>query len=124
MFLATLKPKSLAKLQAFPALFDAARLRSSRTFREFDDVYTAPLHGFRGVDHYWSSSSSGPWLEHITVPTLVLNARNDPFLPQADLVAAAGRAAPCVLLEFPARGGHVGFSGAWLAARLIEFFRK
>jgi uncharacterized protein len=124
MFLSTLKPKSLAKLEVFPGLFDAARLRSARTFREFDDLYTAPLHGFRGVDHYWTSSSSGPWLEHIAVPTLVLNARNDPFLPHADLVAASAKAAPGVLLEFPARGGHVGFPGSWLATRLIEFFRK
>lgn len=124
MFLSTLKPKSLAKLTAFPGLFDAARVAASRTFREFDDVFTAPLHGFRGVDHYWTSSSSGPYLERIAVPTLVLNARNDPFLPEQDLVAAAQRAAPCVLLEFPPRGGHVGFPGAWLARRLIDFFRK
>jgi predicted alpha/beta-fold hydrolase len=124
MFLSTLKPKSLAKLQAFPGLFDAERLSGSRTFREFDDVFTAPLHGFRGVDHYWSSSSSGPWLEHVAVPTLVLNARNDPFLPEQDLVTATRKTAPCVLLEFPPRGGHVGFPGAWLAARLIEFLQK
>jgi predicted alpha/beta-fold hydrolase len=124
MFLSTLKPKSLAKLETFPGIFDRSRLAASRTFREFDDVFTAPLHGFRGVDHYWASSSAGPWLQHIAVPTLVLNARNDPFLPEQDLVAAAQRAAPCVLLEFPPRGGHVGFPGAWLARRLIEFFRK
>jgi len=124
MFLGTLKPKSLAKLEAFPGIFDAARLRASRTFREFDDVFTAPLHGFRDVDHYWTDSSSGPWLEHIAVPTLVLNARNDPFLPEQDLVAAAQKAAPSVLLEFPSRGGHVGFPGAWLAQRLIDFFRQ
>jgi hypothetical protein len=124
MFLGTLKPKSLAKLEVFPGIFDAARLRASRTFREFDDVFTAPLHGFRDVDHYWTDSSSGPWLEHIAVPTLVLNARNDPFLPEQDLVAAAQKAAPSVLLEFPSRGGHVGFPGAWLAQRLIDFFRQ
>ena len=124
MFLATLKPKSLAKLATFPGLFDAARVRGASTFRVFDDAFTAPLHGFRDVDHYWNSSSSGPWLEHIAVPTLVLNARNDPFLPEANLVAAARKCAPSVLLEFPARGGHVGFSGPWLAARLIEFLRK
>jgi uncharacterized protein len=124
MFLSTLKPKSLAKLEVFPELFDGARVRASRTFREFDDVFTAPLHGFRGVDDYWTSSSSGPWLERIAVPTLVLNARNDPFLPERDLLAAAGKAAPCVLLEFPPRGGHVGFSGSWLAARLLKFLQK
>jgi predicted alpha/beta-fold hydrolase len=124
MFLATLKPKSLAQLASFPGLFDAARVSTSRTFREFDDAYTAPLHGFRDVDHYWNSSSSGQWLAHIAVPTLVLNARNDPFLPEESLLAAAEKCSPSVLLEFPDRGGHVGFSGSWLAARLIEFLRK
>lgn len=124
MFLSTLKPKSLAKLEAFPGIFDRSRLAASRTFREFDDVFTAPLHGFRDVDHYWTSSSAGPWLDRVALPTLVLNARNDPFLPEQDLVAAAKQAAPCVLLEFPPRGGHVGFPGEWLARRLIEFLRK
>ena len=123
MFLSTLKPKSLAQLERFPRLFDQAKLRRARSFREFDDIYTAPLHGFRGVDHYWTSSSSGPWLERIQVPTLVINARNDPFLPEPALEAAAARAASSVLLEFPRTGGHVGFRGAWLARRLIEFFR-
>ena len=123
MFLATLIPKSLRQLESFPGLFDAARLRTARTFREFDDLYTAPLHGFRGVDHYWTASSSGPWLEHIRVPTLVLNARNDPFLPEPALLAAACRAAAPVLLEFPRSGGHVGFPSRQLVARLIDFFR-
>ena len=124
MFLGTLRPKSLAKLALFPDLFDGERVRAARTFREFDDVFTAPLHGFRGVDDYWTRASSGPWLEHITVPTLVLNARNDPFLPEDALIAAAAKASKAVLLEFPANGGHVGFPGRWLAKRLIDFFRK
>ena len=123
MFLSTLRPKSLAQLERFPALFDAARVARSRTFREFDDAYTAPLHGFRDVDHYWNSSSSGPWLEHVRVPTLVVNARNDPFLPEPELLAAARRTAPCVTLEFPRGGGHVGFRSAWLAQRVTGFFR-
>jgi predicted alpha/beta-fold hydrolase len=124
MFLATLKPKSLAQLERFPGLFDRARLSASRTFREFDDTYTAPLHGFRDVDHYWNSSSSGPWLERIVVPTLVINARNDPFLPEDALMSATRKAAPCVLLELPRTGGHVGFRADWLRRRLIEFFRS
>jgi hypothetical protein len=122
MFLSTLKPKSLEQLARFPGLFDAARLRRASSFRDFDDVFTAPLHGFRGVDHYWSASSSGPWLERVAVPTLVLNARNDPFLPEKNLLAAGSKAAPCVQLEFPRRGGHVGFPATWLARRLIEVF--
>lgn len=123
MFLATLKPKSLAKLAHFPGIFDAARLHAARTFREFDDVFTAPLHGFRDVDHYWTSSSSGPWLERIRLPTLVMNARNDPFLPEAALIAATRNAAPCVSVELPRSGGHVGFRRYAFTQRLLEFFR-
>ena len=127
-FLSTLKPKSLAKLEAFPDLYDAGQVRRARSFREFDGAVTAPLHGFRDTDHYWSSSSSGPYLERIRVPTLVLNARNDPFLPEHDLLAAAQKAAPSVVLEFPRTGGHAGFLAgpfpgrhSWLPHRLFEF---
>ncbi len=123
-FLATLRPKSLAKLERFPGLYDAARVRSARSFREFDDLVTAPLHGFRDVEHYWSAAASGPWLGRIRVPTLLLNARNDPFLPEQALLAAARNAAPCVLLEFPRSGGHVGFPHPWLAQRLLNFLEQ
>lgn len=130
-FLSTLKPKSLRKLEAFPGLFDAARVSSARSFREFDDVVTAPLHGFRDVDHYWTSASSGPYLRGIRVETLLLNARNDPFLPEHALLAAAQDAAAPVLLEFPRTGGHVGFlSGPfpgrhdWLPKRVLDFLLK
>ena len=130
-FLGTLKPKSLAKLERFPGLYNAAKVRAARSFRDFDNTVTAPLHGFRDVDHYWSAASSGPWLERICVPTLLLNARNDPFLPEHALLAAARRAAPCVVLEFPRTGGHVGFiSGpfpghhGWLANRLLDFLEQ
>ncbi len=128
MFLSTLKPKSLRKLEAFPGLFDAARVSAARSFREFDDMVTAPLHGFRGVDHYWTSASSGPYLHAIRVPTLLLNARNDPFLPEQDLLGAARDCSASVLLEFPRSGGHVGFlSGPfpgrhdWLPQRILHF---
>jgi predicted alpha/beta-fold hydrolase len=123
MFLATLKPKSLAKLARFPNLFDGERLARARTFREFDDLYTAPLHGFRDAAHYWSASSSGAWLAHIRVPTLVINARNDPFLPEPALLAATRDAASSVTLEFPPSGGHVGFAAGWLRRRLLDFLR-
>ena len=127
IFLSTLKPKSLAKLEKFPGLYDAAKVRAAKCFREFDDLVTAPLHGYRDSAHYWSTASCGPWLERVRVPTLVVNARNDPFLPEAELLAAARNAAPCVVLEFPRSGGHAGFPGgfrqqAWLPQRLLEFF--
>jgi predicted alpha/beta-fold hydrolase len=126
-FLSTLKPKSLAKLEKFPGIYDAAAVRAARCFRDFDDVVTAPLHGFRDVDHYWSAASSGPYLERIRVPTLLVNARNDPFLPEHALLAAARKAAPSVVLEFPRTGGHAGFltgpfpGRPWLPQRLLEF---
>ena len=130
-FFSTLKPKTLAKLEVFPGLYDGARVREARTFREFDGLVTAPLHGFADTDHYWTSSASGPWLEHIRVPTLLLNARNDPFLPEQALLAATRKAAPCVVLEFPATGGHAGFLAGplrgdrdWLSRHLLEFLAK
>ena len=132
MFLRTLRSKSLAKLRMHPGLFEVARLRAARTFWEFDDAVTAPLHGFLGADDYWARSSSAPWIGRIRVPALVLNARNDPFMPAAvlDKVArelrdACGlRDAPVpVVLEFPPTGGHAGFPGRnrWLARRVFDF---
>jgi predicted alpha/beta-fold hydrolase len=126
-FLDTLRAKSLAKLERFPGLYDAGAVRASRTLREFDDLVTAPLHGFRNTDDYWTRASSKPGLKNIRVPTLVINARNDPFLPAAAL-PGPGDVSAAVTLEQPGEGGHVGFvSGAfpgdigWLPRRLLEF---
>jgi predicted alpha/beta-fold hydrolase len=127
-FLRTLKAKSIAKLGSHPGLYDAASVRTSRTLREFDDLVTAPLHGFRNTDDYWTRASSKPELKSIAVPTLVLNARNDPFLPAAALPGPA-EVSPTVTLEQPEEGGHVGFvSGPfpgrleWLPRRILAFF--
>jgi predicted alpha/beta-fold hydrolase len=128
-FLATLRPKAIAKAASFPGLYDAARVRAARTFYEFDNVVTAPLHGFRDTDDYWARASSAPYLERIRVPTLLVNARNDPFLPEHELEAATRNAAPALVLEFPRSGGHAGFlSGpfpgrhTWLPQRIFGFF--
>ncbi len=113
MFLRSMKPKALAKLRLHPGLFDADRLRAARTLREFDDVFTAPLHGFRDAADYYARASAGPQLARIRIPALVLNARNDPFLPAGALPAQAD-VGPCVTLWQPAHGGHVGFAtGRW-----------
>jgi uncharacterized protein len=122
IFLKTLKKKTFAKLNRKQIAIDARRLKRARTFWEFDDTVTAPLHGFLGADDYWARSSSGPWLGRIRVPTLVLNARNDPFMPQESLDALPDTP-PNVVLEFPRTGGHAGFPGRnrWLARRVIEF---
>jgi uncharacterized protein len=127
-FLMTLRRKAAAKLARFPGLFDGARVARSRTLREFDDLVTAPLHGFRDAADYWLRASAKPWLAHIRVPTLVVNARNDPFLPAASL-PRADAVSPQVTLEFPATGGHVGFVHGpfpgrydWLPQRIASFF--
>jgi uncharacterized protein len=110
MFLATMKPKALAKWQQHPGLFDRERLARARTLYEFDDVFTAPLHGFAGTDDYWARASARPHLHRIRIPALVLNARNDPFVPM-DSLPRAGEVSPSVVLWQPAYGGHVGFPG-------------
>ena len=129
-FLATLKRKSLAKLAAHPQIYDAALVRSARTLRDFDNVVTAPLHGFRDTDDYWTRASSKPWLSHISVPTLLVNARNDPFLPQQALPTEP-EVSRFVTRDFPDEGGHVGFvTGAfpgrldWLPRRIIDFWHS
>jgi predicted alpha/beta-fold hydrolase len=122
-FLATLKRKSLAKLERFPGLYDPGRVRRASTLREFDELVTAPLHGFGGTDDYWARASSAPLLGRIRVPTLLLNARNDPFLPERALERAARGASSALQIEFPPAGGHAGFAGRgnWLARRVFEF---
>jgi predicted alpha/beta-fold hydrolase len=127
-FLATLKPKSLAIAARFPGLIDPARIRLARSLHAFDDVVTAPLHGFDDAFDYWTRASSKPWLARVAVPALVLNARNDPFIPARSL-PKAGEVSKAVVLEQPAHGGHAGFArgpfpgdAGWLPRRLLHFF--
>ncbi len=108
MFLATMKPRALAKLALHPGLFDRDRLLAARTLYAFDDVFTAPLHGYRDTPDYWARASAKPHLARIRIPALVLNARNDPFVPGASLPGAA-QVGRHVTLWQPAHGGHVGF---------------
>ena len=128
-FLDTLKPKGRAMARRFPGLLDETRLRHVRTMYDFDDVVTAPLHGFTGTADYWRRASSKPWLPHIAVPTLVLNARNDPFVPDSSLPGPA-EVSRDVVLEQPVEGGHAGFlegsfpgRHTWLPRRVLQFLR-
>ncbi len=128
-FLQTLKQGAAAKLLRFPGLFDERRMLDAATLYQFDDVVTGPLHGFAGAHDYWRRASSKPWLNAIRLPTLVLNAQNDPFLPSHAL-PTSDRVAAAVKLEYPREGGHVGFvSGSlpgrldWLPDRLLYFFQ-
>jgi uncharacterized protein len=115
MFLRSMKPKAMAKLRQHPGLFDAARLAAARDLYEFDDVFTAPLHGFRDADDYYERASAKPLLPRIRIPALALNALNDPFVPAASL-PRRGEAGAHVTVWQPREGGHVGFPlGRWPA---------
>jgi len=127
-FLATLKAKALHKAARFPGMLDAQAIATASTFREFDTLVTARLHGFRDADDYWLKVSSKPLLKSIAVPTLVVNARNDPFLP-AWALPIPGEAASAVSLEQPESGGHAAFPSGpfpgnldWLPRRLMQHF--
>ena len=115
MFLRTMRPKALRKLAQHPGLFDREALLAARDLYAFDNVFTAPLHGFRDTDDYWARASAKPHLASIRIPALALNAGNDPFVPVQSL-PTAGQAGDRVTLWQPREGGHVGFaSGRWPA---------
>ena len=109
MFLRSMKPKALAKLKQHPGLFDAQRMLDSKDLYEFDNVFTAPLHGFQNTDDYWRRASALPLMANIKIPGLALNALNDPFIP-ADSLPSTHTVSPCVELWQPPHGGHVGFA--------------
>ncbi len=108
MFLRTMVPKALKKLEQHPGLFDRDALLAARNLFEFDNLFTAPLHGFRDTNDYWSRASAKPVLHRIRVPALALNARNDPFIPAWSLPTPQ-QVGPRVTLWQPLQGGHVGF---------------
>ena len=113
MFLRSMKPKALRKWAQHPGLFDRNRLLAARDLYDFDNVFTAPLHGFRDTDDYWLRGSAKPELHRVRIPALVLNARNDPFVP-AHSLPRPHEVGSHVTLWQPAHGGHVGFSaGRW-----------
>ena len=108
MFLRTMKPKALAKLAQHPGLFDVQALMAARDLYGFDNLFTAPLHGFADSEDYYARASAKPHLDRIRLPALVLHARNDPFVPAWSL-PQAGQVGRHVTLWQPAQGGHVGF---------------
>lgn len=113
MFLRTMKLKAWAKLNQYPGLFDAERLQAARTLYEFDQIFTAPLHGFESTDDYWARASAKPHLGQIRLPALLVNPLNDPFVPAASL-PRPHEVGQQVTLWQPGGGGHVGFtSGAF-----------
>jgi uncharacterized protein len=123
-FLATLVAKTIKKLELYPDLCDVRKLRAARTFFEFDDILTGPVHGFTGAHDYYRRSSSIHFIRDIGVPTLLMNARNDPFLPPNVLETVRGAAEENsqLFVEFPTAGGHVGWvtGHPWSARYFME----
>jgi hypothetical protein len=108
-FLRSLRDTVRRKAERHPDAVDASIMRNVRTLTDFDDAFTAPLNGFRDARDYYRQSSSKPLLDNISIPTLLLNADNDPFLPDACYPYTIARHHDLLTLEVPAQGGHVGF---------------
>jgi uncharacterized protein len=129
-FLRTMKHNAKFKATKFPGTFDVERAQSAKTMADFDDAYTAPVHGFSSVTDYYRRASCRPDLLHIQLPYLLIHALNDPFVPDY-LAPKSHEVGARVTVELPTTGGHVGFvSGAfpgnlnWLPNRLMNFFEE
>ena len=107
MFLASMKPKALKKLAQYPGLFDLGAMQAARDLYDFDNVFTAPLHGFRNTEDYWERAPALPQFPSIRLPTLLVNARHDPFVPAA-ILPDQQRVGDYIRLGQPGQGGHVG----------------
>ncbi len=129
-FMHTLRRKIREKNQLFPDALNVDGLDFMRNFKEFDDRFTAPIFGFKSAEDYWRKASSSQVLESIRVSTLLINARNDPFLaPSCFPMRAASRSKALTLL-IPREGGHVGFPSAsghhdaWLGRETMNFIQR
>ena len=127
-FVDSMRPKALNMIERFPelqsqGLLDIAEINAAKTIHGIDSAVTAKLYGAKDVENYYAKNASKPWLTHIHLPTLILNAKNDPFIPEETLPTTS-EVSESVTLEYPETGGHVGFSGQdnWLPNRLLEFF--
>jgi len=133
-FLRTLVPKALEKARRFPGLLDERRVRAARSFREYDQLVTAPLHGFRDAEEYWVTQSCRRFLAGVCRPTLVVAARDDPLHPAATIPGAELAANPHLVPLVVDHGGHAAFLAAvaggerswrlerWAEGRALRFF--
>ncbi len=123
-FMKSLRSKVTEKHGRFPESFDLTGLEKMRIFAQFDGRFTAPLHGFKDAEDYWKRSSSRPFLPAITIPALLINAQNDPFLGASCYPREEAEASACLHFEIPEQGGHVGFGAGreyWSETRAAEF---
>lgn len=130
-FLNTLKPKVDEKSKVFPDKLNIKDYKHVRTLYDFDHIYTAPLHGFKSADHYYDQCSSMYFVKNIKIPTLIVNALNDPIVPFDSLPVTEIENHPNVWLEATNQGGHCGFRPArlsggiyWSENRALSFLRS
>lgn len=129
-FLKSLRKKLEAKSRLLPATINLNNYHRLRTFPDFDDRYTAPIHGFKDAHDYYTQCSSKQYLTNIKIPTLLVNALNDPFLSNECFPVAEAETNPHFFLEMPQQGGHVGFvedyrrNQYYSERRALEFFTK
>lgn len=127
-FLSCIRDRLLQKYENVSVPLDPGVIHQAKTFVDFDDKVTAPLHGFSGVDDYYTKSSSRQYLRSIEVPTLILHAKDDPLI-SADCIPKSHELSPKINLEVSETGGHVGFVTGnipwrpeyWLEIRVTEF---
>jgi predicted alpha/beta-fold hydrolase len=130
-FLLSLRSRLRRKAKLFPDRYDVSNLRGVWSIRKFDDVYTAPHAGFRDVAHYYERASALPFISRITVPALIVHAKDDPFVPFGPFERPEVTSNPNVALLAPEHGGHVGFISArsdgedrfWAEGIVVEFAR-
>jgi predicted alpha/beta-fold hydrolase len=126
-FLFLLKNYIRSKKTRFPVEMSDAEFHRIKNFKDFDERYVAPIHGFKSAEDYWKKSSSAPFLESIRIPTLLINAKNDPFLTKECYPIQKAKKNPHFYLEIPDSGGHVGFVSFnrkdeyWSEERSLEF---
>ena len=128
--LRTLKQKVIEKAKAFPELLNGIDLSRVKTFYDFDDCYTAPVHGFRDAEHYYDECSTRKNISQIKVPTLIVNAQNDPFMGPTCFPVEECQSSEFVYLETPKDGGHIGFMNMtltgkfWTEERAMQFLQE
>jgi uncharacterized protein len=128
-FLKTLHQKIRTKMKLMPGQINDDNYHLIKNFKDYDDRYTAPLHGFNNAEDYWSKCSSNRFIPEIKIPTLIVNARNDPFIADGCYPVNETSDSKCVYLETPRSGGHVGFmqfkrdKSYWSEERTIEFLK-
>jgi len=129
-FLRTMRAKIRAKIAMYAGIVDVGAVARARTFAEWDRLVTAPLYGFADERDYWARCSSGPVLDRIRRPCLLINAANDPFVPRESLPVEAVRRSRWLEAAFVPEGGHAGFlegvgrACSWAERRTVDFIAR